>query len=412
MKFNFFKKKEKKDEFFISLDIGEEAVKSLLFKIKEGEKEVSVISLGLGYLEKMTGAILPSQKIFRLEAGISESLKEMRRNLCFSLADKSIKEAAEKIKKWRAIVYFSPVFFKARTAKKFFTRHNPKTKINNAEAREIYSKVVGEAKAELLKSIVSESGIMGSDIYWIDFKTQDINIDGYSVSDIFSKNGKQIEFSFFASFCLKSQMEKITKAVLKSGIETISFAHPAQNMGALSRDAGKAVFIDVGEEATQFYFTDENKILRAGEFAIGGGVFTDAISKNLGIDQDSARALKEKYSARNFSEGGAAKLKDIFSGPKAAWKEELIQKAAQGAEFSLAANKIFIFGGGSLIPEIKQALLEITSKKSEGNEAAFTPQIDFIYPSNLGNIKNLAYNLNSPQFISCLLNCENAKKVF
>jgi len=79
----------------------------------------------------------------------------------------------------------------------------------------------------------------------------------------------------------------------------------------------------------------------------GGEDFTEELSQTLGIDKEFARVLKERYSSGDLSQGSAERLREVFSQQRRAWQQE-------GLVHSFS-SPIFLFGGGSLLPEIKKS---------------------------------------------------------
>jgi len=107
------------------------------------------------------------------------------------------------------------------------------------------------------------------------------------------------------------------------------------------------------------------------------------LSENLGIDQESARILKEKYANNLLTEQVKLKIKEILSSEKKIWQQYL-ENTIKGTK---ASSEVWIFGGSSLLPEVRESIR----------------RAKIIYPKSLKNIKDPLKNLKSPQYITSLL---------
>src|SRR4030042_68768 len=98
MAWKLFKKK-KQNGFFLCLDIGTEAVKSVIFFVGESKK-IIVLGAGLEYFNRVN--IFDTRDFEKdvLKLTISKAVEKAKQNLSFSLADKKLKKQAGKQKKW------------------------------------------------------------------------------------------------------------------------------------------------------------------------------------------------------------------------------------------------------------------------------------------------------------------------
>ena len=217
-----------------------------------------------------------------------------------------------------------------------------------------------------------------------------MKIDGYSVSKLQGYNGKNLEFMVLATFLLKHYLEGIKRIFADLGLKIFKIVHLAESLPfvffskEINDKIGNSVLFDVGGEISQFFLIKKDNLEKIDEFEIGGKVFSEKLSDVLGIDEESARILKEKYANNLLSSEVRQRIREILSLEKRTWRQDLELKLER-----VNSSNIQLFGGASLLPEIKELL----------------PGAKIIYPKDFKNIRDETKSLKSPQYILCLLVC-------
>ncbi|MBZ9577772.1 hypothetical protein KJA13_01905 [Patescibacteria group bacterium] len=377
MGFDFFGTKRKKEKLFLVLDIGTEAVKGLICK-KENSKIV-VLSASTQYFERygvFDGRDFETDVIKR---AILKTIKEAHQNLGAQ---------RQNCKKRPVLVGLPPNILKGRIVWQSFKRDNSKKKISKNEQELIYQQVFKEAQKEISQRFTKEFGILVGDIQWITQKILEIKIDGYPVSELQGYDGKDLGIKILATFLPKYYFENIKKIFGDLQLKVFKIIHLAENLPIVLEDKiGDGIFLDVGGQATQIFLVRGGNLKQVNEFEAGGKVFSQELSEILGIDEESARTLKERYTNKLLSPEGEKRIKGMFLEEKRTWYENLKQSLPK--EFF--PSTIFLFGGGSLLPEIQEVLKENGIR------------VKFIYPKDLRDIEDTIKNLKSPQYVPSLL---------
>lgn len=367
----------KKDKFFLVLDVGTEAVKGLICK-KENSKIV-VLGASTQYFERygvFDGRDFETDVIKR---AILKTIKETHQNLGTQ---------RQNCKKWLVLVGLPPNILKGRIVWKSFKRDNSKKKISKGEQELIYQQVFKEAQKEISQRFTKEFGILAGDIHWITQKILEIKIDGYPVSELQGYDGKDLDIKILATFLPKYYFENIKKIFGDLQLKVFKITHLAENLPLVLEDKiGDGIFLDVGGQATQIFLVKGGNLKQVNEFETGGKVFSQELSEILGIDEESARALKERYTNKLLSPEAEKRIKEMFLEEKRTWYEDLKQSLPK--EFF--PSTIFLFGGGSLLPEIQEVLKENGIR------------VKFIYPKDLKDIEDTIKNLKSSQYVPSLL---------
>lgn len=369
MGFSFFYKK--KERPFLILDIGTEAVKVLV--CRRENSSIVVLGAATQYFERYGVFDGKEFEIEIVKKAIIEAVKEDWRKL-------------------PALVSLPPDLLRARVVRQFLPREKPKKKISQKEQELISQQVFKEAKETISQSFAQKCGILPTEIKWIGLKILTTKIDGYLVSGLQGYEGEDLEFKILTTFLPKYYLRIIEGLFKELRLKVSRIVHLAECVSVVfGEEMPDAFFLDIGGEITQFFLLREGSLEQFKSIKTGGKLFSQDLSERLGIDEESARILKERYSNKLLSPGSRKKIEQIFLPKKTMWYKEL------KPPFSLIS---FLFGGGSQLPEI-QGVLQEQGIKTE-----------VLYPKDLKSIKDPAKILKSPQYIPSLIISYYAKEVF
>lgn len=385
--------KKKKEDFFLVLDIGTRAVKSLFcFKDKSDLYILSSASKNFSEYES-------KKAVDSVKSAVADSFKNGVKNISFSLADKNIKSKASKIKKWNAILTFSPDIFKARVAVRRVIRDKPSKKILPGEEKKIVEKAILEAKKEISSDFLESSGIISKDLHFISARPFEYKIDGYLVPKMSGFEGKEIEIRVMFTFIPLSYWRALMEVVdiLKNDISICSTIHLAE--GLLSLNLKSGLYIDVGGRVTQHIRIKNGQLVKISEFDSGGSSFSESLSNDLGISMDMAENMQEQYSLKILSKETSAKVKEIFSVPKNNWYNKLI-KDLDRKSGNVSSPYIYLFGGASAMPEIIDVFREYAESCEKDLHISGILNVSLFLPEN---IKDTTKKINKPQWTPAAL---------
>jgi len=386
MFFNFLGNK-KKENFFWILDIGTEAVKAIIAQEEEG---INVIfGAGIEYFDEYGFFGQQDLAEIILRKAVSKSINEALQR--FSIISKS--KAENQWRQWPVILGISPDMLKARVSCCCFERSKPKDKISVSERETIQKKCLENVRNETSNEFARETGILAEDIHWIRFEISEEKVDGYPLPDIAGLNGKEITAKVLVVFLGEKYFKNIESILSGLGLKISRISHVSENLFSLpDTEKSDSVLFDLGGDVTQFILIKSGCLKKIDEFKIGGRVFSQRLADVLGVSEELARILKERYSKGVLSGQSTGKVKEIFSAQKGYWKEKLeLGLKKNGCEYPLSSD-IFIFGGAADIPEIKDVLGGISARS-----------VKIVYPKDLSGVEDLTKILNSPQYTSSLL---------
>ncbi len=390
--------KKKRANIFLALDIGTESVKALIFSFSKTEmKKIKVLSSFIEYFDKYSVFDSKDFEKALIKKTISRAVDEVCQNVSFSQAEKEMKKKVFKKRKFESLVTLSPDFLKTRVISLSFLREESKKKISKKEGQVIKKKILNQAKKQISEDFTKESGILAGEIEWLEIKITELKIDGYKVNSLKDYEGRNLEFKVLAVFAPNFYLKRVKEILKELNLKVLKIVHEAENLSRLSENG---LFIDVGGEITQFFLVKEGTLEKVGEFKIGGKMFSQVLAEDLGIDEVTARNLKERYSRKELSSDVQKKIRDIFSKERKKWYNTLKDKLD---DLGLQVSKdIFLFGGTSLLPEIEE-VLKGEQEDLKNRLVLENLEVKVIYPQDLPEIEDETNLLDSPQYIPILL---------
>ena len=366
-------KRKPKSQSAISLDIGTEFVKTLIFEANGGEAVVK----GVGRVR---------QKLSDMQGGGVTDIHGVAAN-----CEKAIEQAAEmaNILPEKVIVGIAGELVKGTTTSIKVTRTNPQSQIALVELQDIVNQVQREAFRRARAELAAETGQDELDVQLVNAAIVNVTIDGYKVSNPMSYQGKELSVGVYNSFAPIVQLGALETVVRELGLELLAVsAEPyavARCMKEESTDFS-AIFIDIGGGTTDVAVVRDGGVEGTKMYAIGGRAFTKRISALLGENFVKAEEIKLKYASGDLDKEQSALIKKAMDNDIKVWLSGLQISLDEFGEGDLLPSKILLCGGGSNLPEIKKALM--APGWTEGMPFARQPDVHFIKPEDVANIKD------------------------
>lgn len=394
--FKLLKNNKQKSQSAISLDIGTEFVKALIFKVESSstnpdQKIDKAIVIGSGRQR---------QKLTDMQGGIVTDIHGVIKN-CELALEKAAQEA--KMLPEQVIIGIAGELVKGTTTTVKYTRSNPKEKIVLQELRDIISRVQRRAFDRARSILAWESGIEEIDIRLVNAAVVDVRIDGYRVTNPLGFQGKEVQVGIFNSFApivhlgaLQTIAESLDFDLLSIAAEPYAVARSVE--GAESSEFS-AIFVDIGGGTTDIAVVSAGGLVGTKMFALGGRAFTKRISQILGIPFSQAEELKIKYSKGELKDEEQVKIiKDAFKTDCDVWFSGVELGLSEFSNLELLPSRILLCGGGSALPDI----LEVLNNKKWSKKLPFAkrPNVHFINPKDVVNVEDKTGKLNDIQDVT------------
>lgn len=236
-------------------------------------------------------------------------------------------------------------FFKARVVSKTILREGKK-EISLQEEKDFYEKFLADCRNTIRAKNFEETGILPGELSFIKESIIQRKVDGYEVPRLAGYNGREIFLKAFFTFIPKTESDKFQRIISGLNLKIAGIRHQTEGL-MLADLAEEAIFLDIGGSLTQAILVKQGLIESIREFNIGGEDFSRSISEVLGLGSLRGRIFKENYSRGKLSKPVFSVVKEIVKKKMNSWKAEL-------PAFSPA--KVFVFGGGSLLPDFYEAI--------------------------------------------------------
>jgi len=402
----FLREKEKTENVFWGLDIGTESVKMAIFGARSSENGPKniILSASSHYFERY--GVFDSRNLEDdvVRKAISKSIQEAKRNLFLCpRAERGLKKKIEREKKISVFISLSADKLKTRVFSRAVLRDRPEEKISKSEEERIIGEAIRESKKEAAEKFSAKSGVAASEIRWLGFKVIEKKIDGYSLPKIQGYKGKKIDLGIIVFFAAEYYLQTLERILDPLGIGILKIKSPAENLARSCRGlAESGVLLDIGGDITQFLIA-EGGLRAIGEIETGAKAFTECLCRSFGLDEESARNLKERYSSRSLSAGSVEKIKDLFYREKQNWYHYLEEAILKESGRRIPFSNFYIFGGGSVLPEIREVLEKEVGETRDNFSSLSDLGTKTILPKDLPDFNNLAENAATPQFTPLFL---------
>ncbi|OGI21535.1 MAG: hypothetical protein A2808_00665 [Candidatus Moranbacteria bacterium RIFCSPHIGHO2_01_FULL_55_24] len=386
--FSGFSWKQETD-LILALDIGTEVVKALIFRVENDQKHGTVI--GVGRAPQKAGN-MQSGAVSDI-SGVIESSRE-----AISLA----KEEAKVKRVEKSIIGIAGELVKGTTTTVHYERVNPEIRIAIPELKMIIQKVQEKAYERIKKQLAWETGQNDIEVKLINAAIVDVRIDGYHVMNPVNFQGKDVSMSVFNAYApmihlgaLQTIADELDLDLLSIAAEPYAVARSIEVEDMLDFSA---IFIDVGGGTTDIAVVRNGGLEGTKMFALGGRAFTKRLAQEFQIPFDTAERMKIDYSLGKLPGADASRIAALFADDCRVWIGGVELSLLEFAETDLLPSRIFLCGGGSGLPGIKQALG--ASEWAQSLPFSKAPQVSYLQPKDIVRITDTTGRLGNPQDIT------------
>jgi len=390
-------KKKQQEEALLALDIGSEIVKAVVFSIEEKH---SVNGEVIGKRAVIRGFAKVGQRQGDIQSGVVTDIGSVVGN-----CKEAIRSASQEadMKPSRMIMGIAGEFVKGATSTIKHKREEKDEKINLSELRNIVHKLQWKAFGDTRKQMSEETGYPEIDIKLVDSAVLTVKIDGLKVTNLLGFQGREVEMSIFNSFSPIAHYSALQNIADELGIELLGImSEPYALARCMDREEGEvnAIFIDIGGGTTEMAVVSKGSVVGTKMFALGGRTFTKRLAVELNISFEEAEKLKLAYTADRLEQKSKKIISDIILSDIDVWLEGVVLSLSEFKDLESLPSRILLAGGGTHLPEIKEALNN--SKWYKKLHFTRIPQAAFIYANNLGNMVDQTKKLKDQQDITPL----------
>jgi cell division protein FtsA len=361
----------------VVLDIGTEVLKSMLFSMDK-----------LGVNIKRISRI--QQQQHAMKSGIIKNLDTVLENCKLSIEELTQDLSEEQYPK-NVIMGIAGEYIQGVSIVVNYQREeNFESEVTKKEEDKIINRIREKIEEGGRKDLSQRIGLKYEDIDILHITPTGTEIGGMPVNSLIGYTGKDVKLHFYASFAPKTYVESLKKVAetlqLKLlGIVSQPFSVARAFSGSSDSDFN-AIFIDIGGGTTDVAVVERGNVTETKMFGFGGRVFTKEISKLLDIEYRYAEQRKIKYSEKELTPEMSKKIQAICYNTAKLWMKTLKAALESCDDVDIFPSQIYLCGGGALLPEMKEVMLEFPWKKLL--PFPIVPKINIFTPNLLSNIND------------------------
>ncbi len=359
----------------VALDIGTESIKSLLFTIGEYGVSVNRISRIQQQQHAMRSGIITN---------LDTVLDNCKLTINQLLSNLKVEEYPKRVIMGIAGEYIQGVSIVVN----YEREENFEKEVTKKEQDRIIAQVKSQIAENGKDDLSLRTGLRNEDIEILHITPTGLEIGGMPVNTLIGYKGREVKLNFYASFAPKTYTEALRKVASSLNLEVLGIV--SQPFAVARAHAGgdntnfSAIFIDIGGGTTDVAIVKNGNVAETQMFAFGGRVFTKELAKLTDSDYRHAEQRKIKYSEKELPKEILRQVQKTMYPTAGLWMRTLKVALENCEDVGSLPTQIYLRGGGALLPDIKQALMEFPWKKYL--PIAVVPKIDMFTPNLLGSV--------------------------
>lgn len=198
-----------------------------------------------------------------------------------------------------------------------------------------------------------------------------VTVDGHQVTDPVGLKGEELSLSAFGMAVRASALQTVEAIAERLDVTLVdAVAAPQALANAVPQREG--ILLDIGAEGTSVHVIQHGTLVATRWWPQGGAFFTGSLARTFRCPLDEAEALKRAYADQALSAQDHDLVSRSLAEPVDAWREALIAqlhrvvremstfrpayRPLNSNHASSLPGRIYLTGGGSLLPDLAQAL--------------------------------------------------------
>lgn len=218
-----------------------------------------------------------------------------------------------------------------------------------------------------------------------------IRLDDHLVLDGLGLTGQEISFSVFGVAGQAGALRALRVLANRLDLEVTNVVAAAQALAAITPQA-EAIIVDTGLSGTEICLIRDNALVAAGSTPFGGAFFTQTIAQVLELDGAEAEKLKRAWAGGALAQAERERVEEHLAGARCRWYDALMEFLVEAGGEKPLPRKIYLTGGGNLLPGLDMLL------RSDPAPFQRAPEVAWLGPHALATAKDLTPGLDGNLF--------------
>lgn len=353
MKLPFLKKAKQRpqfsDEKYLAIDIGTETLKIVLFRCSE---------LGVHVLNSIR---IPQPRL-AMKAGVIQSLERVLTNCKIGIQEIT-RGLEEKDMPSKAVMGIAGELVHGISIMVNYSRKdrsgNP---VTEKEQESIYSRVKTKVIDEGKSQMAAKYGMSKEDIEILHITITGVEIGGMPVDTLTGYTGEKVSLHFYASFAPRTYVDSLRRVSEGLGLDVMGIvALPfamARVMDGADQKNFSGIFVDIGGGTTDVALVENGNVSDTQIFAFGGRIISKRLAEEMNLDYRHAEERKIRYSEGELDSKISTKVRSLVGKDLDVWVRGLRIALENMEDVEQYPPFIYLCGGGSLLPDVKRAIIE------------------------------------------------------
>lgn len=385
-KLPFFKKTSHKPPKFLSLEINAESIRCLAFYKEDGT--VKIIGSGSEYLDEglvRNGVIVDFDEVAEAaEQAINEATIDFEDNVRNVIIGVTSDLCLESV----------------TTAK--INRGSAQKPISKNEMETFQEKITESAHMQIQSNYAQYTGDPDLDFQLITTSVIYNKLNNEKVDILEEQTGKTMEMAMYTAFCPVYHVQTIQKLAKKLKLNILAIS--PENFAMLKAlkhselEDSDLVLTQVGADFTNVGVVFGGSIVTNQSLHLGKKHFVDEISRIMGLTYNEARKVLESHALGQLSQSESVVVQNCLSDVVDVWQEGLEMLFSEFTGVKTFAPYIYLFGEGTQLPEIEEALTKNPWMKSIPFKSP--PSIQELALSDFDKIVDATGKINTTEWLA------------
>jgi len=342
------KKPKTTSKYLLSLDIGTEVMKGLLF---------SMSNLGVD----IWSSYQVTQQTHAMRSGVILNQDTVLENarLCVQKLDEKLDpdEVPTKMVLGMAGELVNGIsirvsYDRGRDANRKITEPEANSVVEN-----VISDILTKGKGELAKRLDTTE----DNVEVLQITVTGMFADGLKVDTVVGLASEEIVLNLYASFAPKTYVAKLREISQALDLEIASIV--TQPFAVSRSFAGSwdsqfsGIFIDIGGGTTDVALVQNGDTIQTQMYAFGGRAFTKKIAQAMDVSYNIAEGRKIKYSTGELPQDLRDEVRRLLAPDVQLWLDALVVAMEEFENVPEFPAQFFLCGGGAMLPDLKEAIL-------------------------------------------------------